>query len=212
MSLKKFHLIARPMVIAAGVWLVLAGVGVTLMVGYANVPGDEGQPPAHWPTDTKISQNRGQPTLIMFAHPKCPCTRASLEEFAQVIGNGSGSAFEAQVWFIKPAGTDSDWTNTSLYRQASSIPGVSVHCDEDGTETARFHVETSGQTVLYNASGKLLFHGGITISRGHAGDNPAQEELVRLLRYGSAIPSRTQVYGCPLFGQCTLTNAPADTE
>lgn len=210
-SLKKFHLAFRSPVIAAGVWLVLVGIGITLMVGYANIPGDEGQTPAHWPPNTKISQNQGRPTLIMFAHPKCPCTRASLAELAQV-GNAFGGAFEAQVWFIKPDGTESDWTNTSIYRQALGIPGVAVHCDAGGTETTRFHAETSGQTVLYDESGKLIFHGGITISRGHAGDNAAEGELLRLLQHRSARPARTQVYGCPLFGQCTLTNAPADAK
>lgn len=207
--LKKFHLSLRSPLIGAVLWVMLVGVGMALMFGYANNPGGEGQPPDHWPAATQISRNSGQPTLLMFAHPKCPCTRASLEELGQVL-NVFGSSIRGQVWFIKPDGASGDWTNTSLYRQALSIPGVSVHCDEGGVEAARFHAETSGQTVLYDGSGKLLFHGGITLSRGHAGDNPAREELVRLLAEGSVSPLRTRVYGCPLFGKCSLTNAPAN--
>ena len=183
---------------------------MTLVFGYANSPGVEGQTPAHWPANTKISASHGQPTLIMFAHPKCPCTRASLYELAQVA-KAIGSTFYAQVWFIKPAGTSNDWTNTSLWNTASSIPGVAVYCDKSGIEASRFQAGTSGETVLYDASGNLLFHGGITLSRGHSGDNPALQELEQLWQLGSAAPCGTRVYGCPLFaGKCPAPQTPSD--
>ena len=35
----------------------------------------------------------------------------------------------------------------------------------------RFGAETSGQTLLYDRDGRLLFSGGTTGSRGHDGDN-----------------------------------------
>jgi hypothetical protein len=58
---------------------------------------------------------------------------------------------------------------------------------------------TSGQTVLYDNEGALLFSGGITGARGHAGDNAGRTSLVELLNRGAAGRSRTSVFGCPLF-------------
>jgi len=66
-------------------------------------------------------------------------------------------------------------------------------------EARRFGVETSGQTLLYDAGGRLIFSGGITGSRGHAGDNAGEAALVALLTSGQADRRATSVFGCPLF-------------
>jgi len=71
--------------------------------------------------------------------------------------------------------------------------------DDDGLEATRFGVITSGQTVLYDPSGALLFSGGITGARGHAGDNAGRASLVSLLNQGKTDLSSTSVFGCPLF-------------
>ncbi len=76
--------------------------------------------------------------------------------------------------------------------------------DSDGAEARRFGVETSGQTLLYDAHGTLIFSGGITGSRGHAGENARSElALVALLTQGRPERRASGVFGCPLF-------APAD--
>lgn len=190
------------------VWLLLVGVGAASILRYANTPGRETNPPAQWPETTRISPGKTLPTLVMFAHPRCPCTYASLDELAQVAADCPGH-FDAQVWFIKPPETDNNWTNTTLWRKAVSIPGVTVHCDDNGLETARFHAETSGQTVLYDLSGRLLFHGGITGSRGHTGDNPAQLALETLLKKEISHPIESTVYGCSLFSAPQVTEGVA---
>jgi len=77
--------------------------------------------------------------------------------------------------------------------------------DENGAEAQRFQSKTSGQTVLYAPSGELLFHGGITIARGHEGDNPGVDVIESLLQHKDAAPvaASTPVFGCELFGSCT---------
>lgn len=189
---------AKKFPVAIGLWLLVVGAGAASILRHANTPGAESTPPAQWPAITSIHLDKTQPTLVMFAHPRCPCTRASLEELAQVSADCSGR-FDAQIWFIKPPGTDNDWTNSPLWRQAAAIPGVSVHCDDNGIETHRFHAETSGQTVLYDTEGHLLFHGGITLSRGHTGENPAQVAVETLLEKKISSQVQSTVYGCPLF-------------
>ena len=34
----------------------------------------------HWPQGTQLVRPEGQPTLVLFLHPKCPCSRATLAE------------------------------------------------------------------------------------------------------------------------------------
>jgi hypothetical protein len=59
---------------------------------------------------------------------------------------------------------------------------------------------TSGQVLLYDASGRLRFRGGIRPSRGHEGDNTGRRALeALLLGDGAAPPLSTAVFGCPLF-------------
>jgi hypothetical protein len=135
----------------------------------------------------------------MLAHPHCPCTRASIGELALLMAHSQGRV-TAYVLFLKPAGFSDDWEKTDLWHSAASIPGVKVMIDDGGAEARRFHAATSGQTMLYDAEGRLLFSGGITGSRGHAGDNAGRSAIVSLLNTGAAERAETFVFGCRLFG------------
>lgn len=104
----------------------------------------------------------------------------------------------AHVWFIQPAGFDEDWVKTDLWHTAAAIPGVEVHVDHDGKTAGLFHSLTSGQALLYDAGGSLLFHGGITSARGHAGDNPGSDAIKNLLKHRSQSFASTPVFGCAL--------------
>jgi len=104
----------------------------------------------------------------------------------------------AHVLFWKPADVADDWVKTDLWREAAAIPGVEVSVDEGGVEAARFRAYASGQTILYDAQGHLLFNGGITGARGHAGDNAGRSAVVSLLTTGAAERRETFVFGCAL--------------
>jgi hypothetical protein len=90
---------------------------------------------------------------------------------------------------------------SDLWRIALEIPGVTVQIDPKGEEAERFHVRTSGETLLYDRDGRLQFSGGITISRGHAGDNPGRISLAALVNGQPANESTTPAFGCPLFAK-----------
>lgn len=105
----------------------------------------------------------------------------------------------AHVLFLKPDGFAEDWQKTDLWRSAAAIPGVHVMTDGGGGEARLFHAATSGQAILYDARGRLLFSGGITASRGHAGDNAGRAFIVSLLIRGAADRRSTPVFGCSLF-------------
>ena len=191
---------------SAGAWIMallwLAGI-VAAMAGitrYSIAPGREGGIPPHWPSASRIVPDATRPTLIMFAHPHCPCTRASIGELARLMADCHGT-ISAQVWFVKPADTATDWTNTDLWVSAARIPDVTVHCDAAGGEAQRFGADTSGQTVLYNQNGELLFHGGITIERGHFGDNPGAIAVKALVNHQLTDRIQTPVFGCSLLDE-----------
>jgi hypothetical protein len=103
------------------------------------------------------------------------------------------------VLFLKPEGFTDNWAQSDLWRTAAALPGVTVARDVDGREARRFGAATSGQTLLYDSNGALLFSGGITGARAHAGDNAGRSALVALLNHGRPDRTGTSVFGCPLF-------------
>jgi hypothetical protein len=179
------------------VWLIAVAGGMRAMLNYENTAGAEGDPPAAWPAQSKIPRTAGLPTVVVMGHPKCPCTRATIGELAVLMARLHNQA-TAVVVLVRPRGTPNDWDDTDLRRSASEIPGVIVMTDFDEVEADRFQAQASGQTMLYNARGKLLFSGGITASRGHSGDNVGRSSIVSLVTYGTAQSTRTPVFGCAL--------------
>jgi hypothetical protein len=180
-------------------WALMTGAGIRLLWNYENDPGPAVTAPSNWPSDSRIRPAADRPTLIMLAHPHCPCTRASIGELARLMTQAQGRV-TAYVLFLKPAGSADDWERTDLWQSAASIPGVNVFVDNDGAEARRFHAVTSGQTALYDVEGQLQFSGGITASRGHSGDNAGRSAIVSLLNAGDAERTETSVFGCPLYG------------
>lgn len=178
-------------------WLIAVAAGMRVLWNYENAPGTAGDPPAKWPTQSRIPRTTGLPTIVVMGHPKCPCTRATIGELALIMAHLHDRATAVAV-FVRPHGTPDGWDDTDLRRSAAAIPGVTVMSDLDEVEVDRFNAEVSGQTMLYNASGKLLFSGGITASRGHSGDNDGRSAIVSFVANGNAETSRTPVFGCAL--------------
>jgi hypothetical protein len=166
---------------------------------YSATPSAAASPSAFWPRESAIKPAPDRATLVMLAHPHCPCTRASLSELARLVTR-LPTELAVHVLFVKPSGVAKDWESTDIFRAATTIPGADVHIDEQGREAALFHAATSGETVVYGRDGHLLFHGGITGSRGHEGDNPGRDRIIALLTTGSADEAESDVFGCSLLG------------
>src|SRR5438552_8947030 len=64
---------------ATALWLVAAAAGSWCLSKYESAPGRAALTPDQWPVATRIAASHDCPTLLMFAHPQCPCTRASIE-------------------------------------------------------------------------------------------------------------------------------------
>ncbi|HUA64982.1 MAG TPA: hypothetical protein VME24_03985 [Alphaproteobacteria bacterium] len=170
---------------------------------YENARGSVGATPEHWPSGTPMALDHSRYTLIMFSHPKCPCTQASMEELNRLLAECNGR-IAAHVLFFKPADFPVDWTQTDLRRSAAAIPGITVQDDIDNTLARKFGAETSGYVLLYNPRGQLLFRGGITASRGHAGDNAGESAIASIVIGQSTNLVQTPVYGCSLLSKTCM--------
>ena len=179
-------------------WLGGVGTGLWAVWAYDNRPGPAAAVPPQWPSVTALAPSSAGPTLVFLAHPQCTCTRASLDELAEILARATTRP-RTYVLFLKPSGVDDGWEQTELWRRAAQLPGVRVLRDDNGLEARRFGVETSGQTLLYDKRGNLVFSGGITGSRGHAGENAGELTLISLLSDGRVDRRVSNVFGCPLF-------------
>jgi hypothetical protein len=178
-------------------WAGAVGFGVSALVNYETAPGPVGTVSATLPKESLIKLAVDRPTLVMLAHPSCPCTRASVGELAKLMAHVKGKV-RAYVLFYAPAGSGAEWQDTDLRRSAAQIPGVIALSDIDGAEARRLGAETSGHTFLFGPDGRLLFNGGITASRGHSGDNAGESALASLIDNGTSSRTNTLVFGCAL--------------
>jgi hypothetical protein len=188
------------------IWLALVSIGMGVLLVHDYTPGTDVRVPGIWPSQSKIPHASGQPTLVMFAHPHCPCTRASIGEL-MVLMTRCQNKVQASVVFLRPKGSGEDWLHTDLWRSAAAIPGVTVRADDEGQEARRFHVTTSGHVVLYDVDGKLLFSGGITFARGHSGDNAGRAAIRAWVHHEMAAAPETPVFGCSLLDPTPACNA-----
>lgn len=133
----------------------------------------------------------------MFAHPKCPCSEASLEELKIVLTQGRDE-IKATICFFDPEGAPIDWTQTSLVQSAKAIPGLNVVVDRNGAVAGQFGAFTSGQVMMFDGHGSRVFSGGITSARGHAGDNRGRAVLLALAKGEVPLSDQTPVFGCAL--------------
>jgi len=180
-------------------WLSLSAAGMRIVLEHEFGQGLRASAPRSWPAESAIERARDRATLVMLAHPHCPCTRASIGELSAIMARGQG-LIAAYVLFIRPEGVPDDWTRTDTWRKASSIPGVRVIADDHDVEARLFGALTSGQVLLYDRDGLLAFSGGITQSRAHYGDNEGVEAILSIVTSGAAARHETAVFGCPLFG------------
>jgi len=184
--------------IAIVAWLGLLGGGLGVALHYESTPGaaPEKEAPRQWPAGA-LERAAGKATLVMFAHPKCPCTRASIAELAELM-NKLGDSADAYVLFLRPSEMPEGWERSSSWASAERIPHVRVATDVDGALAKTFGAKVSGYTVLYDARGAEVFSGGITSGRGHVGDNEGVTLILALVRGERTGHAETPTFGCDL--------------
>jgi len=184
-------------VLGGGLWIFVITAGFSILAHEEFTPVANLPQVSIFPRASGIKLASDKPTLLFFAHPHCPCTRASLHELDGLLSN-TGSKVSVLIVFIIPKGVQPGWEEGDLWNSAANIPGIRVLRDQDGREATRFGVKGSGHVLVYDPSGKLLFSGGITPSRGHEGDNPGRSAVIDLVLNGHTLVNHTPVFGCSL--------------
>lgn len=176
-----------------------AGVvgGFAWLGGYETTPGEAGAPARAWPDDAGLGLDARRPTMVVFLHPRCPCSRATAEGVERLAARHGGAARLFAVFF-RPEGSAPAWADTALRARFAAIAGCTSVDDPGGRLAWRFGARTSGHVAAFDARGARLFVGGITAARGRTGANVHEAALERALVAGAADPEPHPVFGCPL--------------
>ncbi len=180
-------------------WLAAVVFGMRKLSDYDNTAGAAASALAAWPANAAVRRSADKPTLILFAHPRCPCTRATLSELDQLMARVH-NRLNVTVLFYRPADSRPGWEKTDLWDHAVAIPEVTVLSDPDGVVARTFGATTSGQALLYDGMGRIRFRGGITGARGKSGDNAGSRTVLALVNGQRADAITTPVFGCSLIG------------
>lgn len=153
--------------------------------------GDRGSQLAQWPTASTLPRAANVATLIMFLHPSCPCSRASVAELSSLVAS---TRTHARIFVVFVA----DEAGGSLWDAVGRIAGAERLLDRDGVEAARFGARTSGHVEIFDARGQPAYAGGITGSRGHVGENTGKQSVISVLEGLAPINAHYSVFGCGL--------------
>ena len=162
--------------------LLLAFTGLGLASAYLSWmlyecrPGRAARPPARYPGDGAL------PRLILFLHPRCPCSQATVEELTQLGPLPHLEIVLSQV--------------SSAAALRAAFPQAELVSDPEGKQRELYQAWTSGQLVGYDGAGRLGFCGGITASRGQRGASLGRANLLAWL-HGQP-QQQASVFGCPL--------------
>ena len=191
MSVRPLH------VLSVGLWVAVLATGFTALARYDETPGAMStQAPTRWPQLSRLHRTSGLPTLIVMLHPRCSCSRATLDNLARTMSRLKNKV-HVDLVFVGPHGSEG-WGEGDLFKIAREIPSAESFQDTTGREHKLFGALTSGETFLYSSDGSLVFHGGITEGRGHEGDNDGLDAVEDFVQQGTSERSGTAVFGCGL--------------
>lgn len=180
-------------------WLGLLGTGGVVLWRHVALAGDPGAPPPLRPA--AFTPSDGKPLLVLFLHPRCPCSRATISELAR-LSERAGGRLAVRAFVYRPSDAGGGWDEAGVREALATIPSVTTVSDSDGAAARRFGALTSGQAYLYAVDGRLLFSGGLTGGRGHVGPNAGASAVAALL--DSAVAAgviSTPVFGCVIAGR-----------
>lgn len=186
------------------VWAAVLLVGGYVFTGYSLVSLTENNSVSTWPTDSILAVGDGEFHAVLFVHPKCVCSRATFAELDRVLIRAE-SAVRISCVFYCPADQPVNWVHDQLWDLAGKLENCSRMIDSDGKEARRFGVQVSGHIMLFNRSNEQVFSGGITSSRGHAGDNLGGKLLTAFLNHKNPSGIQPPPFGCRLFPASSLT-------
>jgi len=173
------------------VWLGLIAAGGYELFVFETTAGAAGLGTSRWPDAVTLTRAPVGLTVVLFAHPGCACTRASLAELESSLADAPVRP-RVIVAFVGPT----DPTASAAWQAAGRIAGA-ARVRLGAAEARRFGARTSGHVAIYDETGALRFAGGVTGSRGHVGANVGRQAVRAALRGAPGLASHA-VFGCAL--------------
>lgn len=178
-------------------WCGACTLGFLHANAYSATPGQSRPAPSIFPSDGGVALAPEQSTLILFLHPRCSCSLATLDQLEVLLARLGENRPRVGVLMFIPGGAGQDWTESKLWERARALADV-VETDEGGWKGRRFGAYTSGACALYGADGKLLYSGGVTDSRGHAGASEGGSAIVAILSGQPSEKRFASTFGCQI--------------
>lgn len=179
------------------VWAVALIGGTLGLAAYSSRPGSGTSAGGPWPNDSRVAKHDQLPTLVMFLHPKCSCSVATLRELQRCLSTRKDSV-SLHIGFYCPSEKSDSWAATKLRSQAERIAPGSTFVDRKAREARRFGAVTSGHLIAFSPDGTCLFSGGITSSRAHEGSNSGADAIRQILSRKRPKTRTTPIFGCPI--------------
>lgn len=179
------------------IWFGLVVAGFVQMARYQSTPGQGAQAARRMPTVAQMTPIAGAGTIVMFVHPRCSCSQASVSELERLVGQ-IPERTATYVVCVVPPNVEAGWLDTPLVSRLKSLAGIVVLDDINGELLSAFDAKTSGETFVYDKNTNRIFHGGITRSRGHEGTSAGRVAVAALLGGRTQNSCTTPIFGCPL--------------
>lgn len=179
-----------------GLWIFVILAGVSALARFAYVPGDAANAPKSWPILTRLPAPANRPEILVFLHPKCGCSQATLRNLETMLPEIGEKAVVKLV--LNDLGDPKLLEESRAFSTAKTLKNITLVVDHNGFETNAFEVKTSGQVMLYDESGRLVFAGGLTPFRGHEGVSEGELSIVKWLNQRDMTWKTTSVFGCAM--------------
>jgi len=184
----------RSLGICAGVaWLGVSLLVFGLLYRHTYLPGKI----PTLPRGAEVMEVSSHFRVKLFAHPNCPCTRTSLEQFAESLPRFPAGT-QSEIIFVTAGLAESENVTSPLVTRARELTRTQVRFDTSGAEAEGLGVSVSGEVLAFDPGGHLVFRGGITSGRGHQGPSTGQAELESIVQGRTPGPCATPVFGCHL--------------
>jgi hypothetical protein len=184
------------LLLTLAIWASLIAVGCWWSVSYAFTSGQLAEAPTIWPSHS-LTLKRGGFTMVVFLHPRCKCSVATMEQIEKIVSAHPRKLFTYFIFTVR-GGAEKSWMESDLLQRARRVENAEVLLDSRGLYAAEFGAYTSGEAILYGKNGKRRFYGGVTISRGHSGESPGTEAIEAILEGYDDSESVPPVFGCSL--------------
>jgi len=108
------------------VWGLVLAASWSSLTAYGfkrDVPDDA--PTANWPADSQIARRADRSLLLVFLHPMCPCSHATISELERILrtqDHGADRGPDVAIVACTPWPVTESWTRTSLVQRAAQLP------------------------------------------------------------------------------------------